>query len=175
MRVIDLSQPIYTGMPVYPGDPEVRVEVIHTLAKEHWELRQLELGSHSGTHVDAFSHMHSGAAHLDQIPLERFFGPAMRVTAEGEWPTGIGLFFHEPVDENLAERIISANPGFVGGPLSEALERRLLQAEIITYTGLIQLDQIPLGKQFQFFGLPLRIQAGDGSPVRAIALINDDY
>jgi len=74
MRVIDLSMPITDGMPVYPGDPEVKVKVAHTYETHSWELRQLSMGSHTGTHVDAPSHMHPGAATLDELPLERFFG-----------------------------------------------------------------------------------------------------
>ncbi|WP_254611184.1 cyclase family protein [Paenibacillus sp. JMULE4] len=60
MRVIDLSETIMDGMTVYPGDPEVKVEVVHTREEHTWELRQLTLGTHTGTHVDAFSHMHQG-------------------------------------------------------------------------------------------------------------------
>lgn len=33
MKIIDLSLPIFDGMPVYPGDPEVVVEQIQTLEK----------------------------------------------------------------------------------------------------------------------------------------------
>jgi len=58
MKVIDLSLPIYYGMEVFPGDPEVNIETIHTHENEGWELRKISMGSHTGTHVDAFSHMH---------------------------------------------------------------------------------------------------------------------
>ena len=57
MKIIDLSQSLYNKMPVYPGDPEVKIQQIHSLAKEGWRLRYLQFASHTGSHVDAFSHM----------------------------------------------------------------------------------------------------------------------
>ncbi len=65
-EIIDLSQEIYTGMPVFSGLPEVRITVHAT--HEQWDgiagsdvvspaVNRLELGEHTGTHVDALSHM----------------------------------------------------------------------------------------------------------------------
>ncbi|WP_223836522.1 cyclase family protein [Paenibacillus oceani] len=45
MRVIDLSMSIADGMPVYPGDPEVKVKVAHTYESHNWELRRLSMGT----------------------------------------------------------------------------------------------------------------------------------
>lgn len=171
VRVIDLSQPLYTGMQVYPGDPEVRIDVAHRYDTHGWELRKLEMGSHTGTHVDAISHMVRGGAALDAMPLERFFGKACVVDPNSEWPRGMGLFFVEPVGEELADRIAAAQPGFVGGPISEPLQRELLGRSIVTYTDLCRLEQIPKDTVFWFFGLPLKIVGGDGSPVRALAIV----
>ncbi|HBF76580.1 MAG TPA: cyclase, partial [Clostridiaceae bacterium] len=74
MKVIDLSVPLYTGMEVFPGDPDVNIEVVHTYEESTWQLRRLVMGSHTGTHVDAYSHMHEYKENLDEIPIERFFG-----------------------------------------------------------------------------------------------------
>lgn len=59
------------------------------------------------------------------------------------------------------------------GNITEDLERELLGSGIITYTRLINLELIPKEKTFIFYGLPLRIKSGDGSPVRVIAVIGD--
>lgn len=171
MKVIDLSTPMYSGMDVYPGDPEVNITIEDTYDEEGWELRKLTMGSHTGTHVDAYSHMHPDKASIDQIPLDRFFGPAQVVGKTCEWTDGIGLFFIEEMDLTSLDRILKSKPNFVGGNNTEALERALLAAEIVTYTDLVNLEQLPLGKDFIFYGLPLKIKDGDGSPVRAIALI----
>lgn len=173
MKVIDLSLSLYTNMEVFPGDPEVKIEVIHTHEKNSWELRKTSMGSHTGTHVDAFSHMHKNRETLDQIPIERFFGKAQVVGLFDSWPKNMGLFFIEEMGLEELNRIIDSNPGFVGGNITEELERGLLGNNIITYTGLINLELIPKGKAFMFYGLPLRIRDGDGSPVRAIAIIED--
>lgn len=173
MKVIDLSAPIYDGMPVYPGDPVVSIDVVQTYKEHSWELRQLSLGSHTGTHVDAFSHMHAQGKHLDEMALESFFGSGMVVDLGGEWPSCVGLFFTEAIGTAYLGKILSFCPRFVGGELSEELERALLGHGVVTYTGLMNLDQIPRGLEFTFFGLPLKIQGGDGSPVRAIALLKE--
>lgn len=172
MEVIDLTKPLYTGMPVFPGDPEVEIETVHTQEKEGWELRTVKFGSHTGTHVDAFSHMHKGKATLDEIPLERFCGDAQVVQLGQEWPVGLGLFFKETVGVECLDKILAAKPRFVGGDLSEELEHALLEEEIITYTDLINLNRLPLHTTFTFFGLPLKIKEGDGSPVRAVAILD---
>ena len=173
MRVIDLSTSLYSGMDVFEGDPEVKIEVVHTYEKDSWELRQLQMASHTGSHVDAPSHMHKGKSTLDDIPIERFFGKAQVVNLDKDFPKDIGLFFIGEAGVPYLDRILKSNPSFVGGNISEELERALLEREIITYTGLVNLDLIPKDKTFMFYGLPLRIKDGDGSPVRAIAVIED--
>ncbi|REK66227.1 MAG: cyclase [Cohnella sp.] len=170
-KVIDLSVPIRSGMPVYPGDPDVEVQVVHTVESHGWELRRVTLGTHTGTHVDAFSHMHKGAPALDAIPLERFFGKAQVVRPDGKWPRDRGLFFKEEIGMEVFARLKEFRPPFVGGELTEALERELLGAGILTYTSLVHLDLIPEETDFTFYGFPLPIEGGDGSPVRAVAVL----
>ncbi|MEK3884630.1 cyclase family protein [Paenibacillus sp. PL2-23] len=174
MKIIDLSIPIADGMSVYPGDPEVRVKVAHHHESHTWELRQLSMGSHTGTHVDAPSHMHPGAATLDELPLDRFFGQSRLVRLEeAEWPEGRGLFFLGSVGLESLDRLVKLCPPFVGGDISEELERALLGLGIVTYTGLRQLERLPIGVDFMFYGFPLRIAGGDGSPVRAVAVLTN--
>ncbi|WP_254611185.1 hypothetical protein [Paenibacillus sp. JMULE4] len=70
------------------------------------------------------------------------------------------------------ERIKQANPPFVGGNLTEAVERNLLAIGILTYTNLVNLELLPYGRSFMFYGFPLKIRHGDGSPVRAVAILD---
>ncbi|MDN6161130.1 MAG: cyclase family protein [Atopostipes sp.] len=173
MEVIDLSKTIHSEMTVYPGDPEVEINLYDTYAEDNWELRELKLGTHTGTHVDSFSHMHPGKESIDQLSVECFFGEAERVLIADDWPEELALFFTEKMELALFEELVRKNPPFVGGRMSEALERALLGAGIITYTDLVNLDQIPLGEPFTFYGLPLKLKEGDGSPVRAIAVLEE--
>lgn len=172
MQIIDLTKTIETGMQVYPGDPEVDVRIVHTHDKHTWELRELCLGSHTGTHVDAFSHMHKNGKTLDEIPLTKFFGKAVVVELEQEFPENIGLFFNDEVGLEVVDRIVQAHAPFAGGLINEPLERALLKEGIVTYTNLINLELIDKGVPFTFYGLPLKIKEGDGSPVRAIAILD---
>ena len=173
MKVIDLSKEIYTGMEIFPGDPKVEIELVHTYDENTWELRKLSMGTHTGTHVDAYSHMHIDKENLDDIPIENFFGQAILVDLSHDWPEKIGLLFIEEIGIEVFNRIIKSKPKFVGGNINEELERALLGEEIITYTGLINLNLIEKNKVFMFYGLPLKIKSGDGSPVRAIAIIEE--
>ncbi|GAA5062963.1 kynurenine formamidase [Thermocatellispora tengchongensis] len=84
--LVDLSVPIVTGMPVYPGDPEVVVRPALTVADDGVNVLGLHLGSQSGTHVDAPYHVGDGLPDLDALPLERFTGPATVADARGLGP-----------------------------------------------------------------------------------------
>lgn len=170
MRIIDLSTPLYDAMDVYPGDPQVHITIAHDYPSHNWQLRELSMGSHTGTHVDAPAHMHREAASLDDLPVERFMGLARRVRGSGPYPANRGLIFAEEIKESWVSGIITTAPGFVCGPMSEVIERRLLGQGIITYTDLIRLEEIPTETDVYFIGLPLAIKDGDGSPVRAIAI-----
>ncbi|GET91311.1 hypothetical protein, unknown function [Leishmania tarentolae] len=174
MRLVDLSLPLYDGMPVYDGDPPVKVTKVCSRERDGWEVRHLQMGSHTGTHVDVPVHMHDGGSNLDEVPLTQFCGPAVVVkVADASFPSHKGLLFHEPVPADCVRRIVAANAPFVGGPLEENTETLLLSHGIITYTDLVNVEELT-GKSFTFYGLPLRIQDGDGSPVRAVAVVDDE-
>jgi len=77
MRVIDLSHPMATGLPVFPGDPEVRLEPASAVPP--WRVTRVTLGSHSGTHIDAPSHFFADGRSITDYPAERFILPAVLV------------------------------------------------------------------------------------------------
>jgi kynurenine formamidase len=82
--IIDLSQEIYAGMPLFSGMPEVEITV-HA-SHEQWEgitgsnvvspaVNRLVLSEHTGTHVDAINHMarqYRGRS-IDTMPLSMFY------------------------------------------------------------------------------------------------------
>ena len=83
-EIIDLSQEIYEGMPVYKDLPQVKMTVHNS--HEEWEgiknpetktpaVHKLEFGEHTGTHVDAINHMakqYKGQS-IDTMPLSMFY------------------------------------------------------------------------------------------------------
>ncbi len=111
------------------------------------------MGSHTGTHVDAYSHMHEGKETLDEIPIERFFGKAQVVGTHQDWTKKWDCFYRRDGNRKV-NKIVDLNPGFVGGNITEDLERALLYRGIITYTRLINLELIPKGKIFMFMDYP---------------------
>lgn len=177
MKIIDLTQTIEQGMKVYEGDPEVKVEEIHTLEKEGWRLKSLSFGSHTGSHVDAPYHMKENGAKLDELPLEKFFGDATLVTMDAEFPKNVGLVFREgELTQDLLPKFITANTPFVvvgdKASLEVELERQLLQRDALTFTDLVNLSELPSDRNFAFYGIPLKIKDGDGSPIRAFAIVS---
>lgn len=164
-------------MKVYPGDPKVEIEEVHSIRKQGWRLRQLILGSHTGTHVDAFCHMDLRGRTVDRIPLKRFFGKAQVVGLDDDFPVGLGLVFVSgKLNLSLLKRILKAKSPFIACSVkcsfSVSLERQLLKKGILTFTDLVNVEKLPKNKQFMFYGFPLRIVDGDGSPIRAVVIID---
>jgi arylformamidase len=84
VEVYDITVPLRDGMVVYKGDPPVRLERVYSI--EHGDLAnnsRLELGVHSGTHIDAPVHFIPGAPAAEDLPLEPLMGPAWVVDATG--------------------------------------------------------------------------------------------
>lgn len=80
-KIIDLSQEIYTGMPVYPGHLKTVVwthmshdECARQLGSGFsYETRGILLCDHGPTHIDSISHLSSkpDAESIDQLALEK--------------------------------------------------------------------------------------------------------
>lgn len=64
----------------------------------------------------------------------------------------------------------TVSPDVSGSPLP--VHRHLLGQGVLIIEALSDLDQIPAGR-FLFVALPLKIQGGSGSPVRAVAVVGD--
>lgn len=73
----DLSHPIRTGMTVYPGDPAVRIEPALEIARDGVDVAALRIGSHTGTHLDAPSHVVPGGRTTGAISLDELVGDAV--------------------------------------------------------------------------------------------------
>lgn len=176
MKIIDLSQTLYDRMDVYPGDPEVKIEEIHTLDKEGWRLRYLQFSTHIGTHADAFAHMDKNGTTIDKITLDNFIGKTVLVRPDDPFPKGVGLAFRDRMlGLDIFKKILDAKPLFViVGDKSDfelEMERKLLQAGILTMAGLVNMEKLPRNKPFMFYGVPLKIKDADGSPIRAFAIL----
>lgn len=88
-RFVDLSQPLFNGMPRAKAHGDVKFWV-DRLCFDHASgslqvcITHLDMAAHVGTHIDAARHFVSGAPTIDQYPLDRFIGPAVVVDVRRE-------------------------------------------------------------------------------------------
>jgi arylformamidase len=77
MKIYDVSVPISASMPLFPGDPVFKSQIIKSLeAKDGYQLHEIVLGNHAGTHVDAPAHFLKDGTTVDELPLEVLNGRA---------------------------------------------------------------------------------------------------
>ena len=77
-RIYDISVPIRSGGLVYPGNPEIEINLQQAVAKGAGaNVSFIRFGSHTGTHADAARHFFDDGQTVDAIPLERLIGPAL--------------------------------------------------------------------------------------------------
>jgi arylformamidase len=77
MSWLDLSVPVRNGMVHWPGDPEFHIDRVRDYANgDNLVLSHIDLGVHTGTHMDAPLHFVPGGATIDQIPLDATVGLA---------------------------------------------------------------------------------------------------
>ncbi len=76
MKLVDLTHIITEGMPVYPGTEAPILAPANTIPVDGFQEKKITMYSHTGTHMDAPAHLVPGAATLDQLPLDTFYGRA---------------------------------------------------------------------------------------------------
>lgn len=207
MTFIDISRPIYSGMPVWPGDTAARFDIVARIAEGAVvNIGSLQIGIHAGTHVDAPWHYADAGDTIEKVPPEMWTGPARVIDARGKPSLGGDLF--EGIDLASTPRVLFrtdawADPlvfpsdwpvmedglpdwlaaqgvklaGFdvpsVDGPGSKTLpvHAACFRANllILESTDLRAADP----GRYELIALPLRIQGGDGSPVRAVLRTED--
>ncbi len=182
MRLFDLTHPLGPRTPVFPGDEPVRLRPAATLGKQGYRTARLELGTHSGTHVDAPAHLLPAGAPLDALPLDLWVGPALLLDAHDFEATGAHsaerlLLAGCPGGIPLAwaRRLAGSGVRLVGvdGPSLDALDSRDLpchRALLGAGAALVEslrLDGVPRGWG-TLYCLPLAVAGGDGAPARVL-------
>ena len=75
MTIYDISVPLSSVTPTYPGDPGIAITSWLQLAHgDSANVSLLQFGAHSGTHIDAPAHFLAGAAKVDAVSLESLIG-----------------------------------------------------------------------------------------------------
>jgi arylformamidase len=84
MKIHDISRPIHTGMPVWPGDTPAEFAFANTKAQGYSaNVGRLRLSLHTGTHADAPYHYNDAGLKIDAVPPETYVGPARVVDIRG--------------------------------------------------------------------------------------------
>jgi len=77
--IYDVTVPITNTMPVWPSDPPVQLTPKSHMSRDNTHtvrLTHIEMGSHTGTHIDAPWHFVPNGRRLNEIPIETLVGPA---------------------------------------------------------------------------------------------------
>ena len=91
MRILDVTVPTKPDVPVYPGDPEVRLTRALAIADgDTANASRLDFGVHPGTHADAPLHFVEGGRGVDALRLGDLVGPAV-VVETPELPDDVAL------------------------------------------------------------------------------------
>jgi len=211
---IDLSYPLENGQPNFPYDPKISIVTHQTVSVLGYNMAQISMGTHQGTHLDAPYHFLDDGKTIDEIPLDRFYGPAVLVDLASDGPldpktqltvemfephaaafqagakviyrTGWDRMFGKPtffsdfpsLTLDAARWIAGRKIGMLGmdtpTPSSQWLEcHHILLAngtEIVIVESLTNLKALP--SRFTFAGFPLNIKGRDGSPIRAVAIVD---
>lgn len=84
MTIYDITLTITPTLPVWPGDPAVRLsQPSHLERGDICTITRLDIGAHTGTHLDAPAHFIRGGAAVETLDLNVLIGPALVVDARG--------------------------------------------------------------------------------------------
>lgn len=75
-RFVDLTLTLENGTHALDLDPITFVNPYRSISKDGYNLSQVIISSHVGTHIDAPRHFLQDGISLDEIPLDRLIGPA---------------------------------------------------------------------------------------------------
>ena len=116
MRIYDVSVRLSEATPTYPGDPGIEIRSWKSLADgDSANISLLQMGVHTGTHVDAPAHFIEGAGRVESMSLDALIGEAQVV----EVPESITL-----IDAGFAARIPAGRKRILFKTRNQFLVRR---------------------------------------------------
>lgn len=83
MKFFDVTVAVSEAVPIYAGDPTVKIDAVHSIEKgDPANVSKMCFGVHTGTHVDAPNHFIEGRRRVDQLDLEKLIGKCRVVELE---------------------------------------------------------------------------------------------
>lgn len=82
-RIVDLSIPLGPETQVYPDDPVPSFRPAFRIETDRFNVLTIELGTHSGTHVDAPYHFVADGARVEELDPRLFVGPGVIADVTG--------------------------------------------------------------------------------------------
>ena len=106
MKLHDVSVLISDELPIWPGDPGIFVKLTSSLNRgDKANVTLIEMGVHTGTHIDAPFHFEPNEATIDQLSLDVLIGPC-RVFEIPEISQAIGPSDLEKLDFDNHIRVL---------------------------------------------------------------------
>ncbi len=187
MKIIDISQELLSCK-VYPGDPRATLKRLKsTNDGAVYNLSEICLCVHNGTHIDAPFHFLSEGNTVERIQLDSFVGEcyvarhngylnaddAKKILRDADGAERILIGGSVTVTADAACVFADAgikligNEGISVGPEDAPMEvhKILLEKNVILLEGIV-LEGVNEGKYF-LSAAPLNIRGADGSPCRA--------
>jgi arylformamidase len=85
MKLYDISLPVSSRLPIWPGDPILSFVMAASIQKgDECNLTEIRMGAHTGTHIDAPYHLLEEGGKIDSIPPEIFVGPCLVVEVDSQ-------------------------------------------------------------------------------------------
>lgn len=120
---MDISVPLTSGMVNWPGDPPVMTisRMQDQSTGDGATVSRLDMGAHTGTHMDAPLHFISGAQGIDTMPIAAGIGPCRVIELDDERSISrASLEFHKPLaGERLLFKTRNSNQRWWEHPFNE--------------------------------------------------------
>jgi len=139
-------------------------------------MRRLKINGHDVTHVNAQIHGMLKGRSLNDYKIEEFIGESLLYETDEEIKEEIRLIvINKNIDMKLAEIIVEKKPKFVGlsseYEMDLDVEKYFFKNDLLVFERIANTNLLP--KRFIFHGVPLKIKDGNGSPIRAYAILED--
>jgi len=117
MKLIDVSVPLDSRLPVYPGNTPLSIEPIKRIARgDSSNVSTLHLSAHAGTHVDAPRHFFDDRPGTEGLPLEMLVGRARVIEVRSRHGIGPEELSGVDFSEDIRVLIKTTNSLLWGSP-----------------------------------------------------------